>query len=48
MHLPMKFEAVWPVAMGHHILKIGGEIDDLNRIEGTFLWTDTAPNAKSL
>ena len=33
--------------MGDHGLEVGGQVDDVNRSEGTFLGADTAADAQS-
>lgn len=41
----MKLEAVRAVSMGDLSLEVGGQIDDVDRIEGTLLRADTAADA---
>lgn len=44
----MQLEAVGRVSMGDLGLEICWQIDDVDGTEGTFLWADTASNAKTL
>ena len=44
----MKFEGVFPKAMGGQLFQVFGDIDDANGIEGTFLDADAAADAKYL
>jgi hypothetical protein len=41
----MKLEAVGAVTVSDLRLEVGGQVDDVDGIEGTLLRTDTAPNA---
>jgi hypothetical protein len=41
---PMQFEAVGGVSVGNLSLEIGRQIDDVDGIEGAFLWANTATN----
>lgn len=41
----MKFEAVRRVPVCHLGLEVRREVDDIDGVEWTFLWTDTTPNA---
>jgi hypothetical protein len=44
----MKLEAVGRVTMRHHGLEIGGQVDNGNGRERTFLGTNTTTNAETL
>jgi hypothetical protein len=41
----MQLEAVCRIPMGDLSLQVGGQIDDVDGIERTLLWADTATNA---
>jgi hypothetical protein len=43
----MQLEAVRAVAVGYLRLEIGGQVDDVDGIEGTFLGTDAAADAET-
>ena len=43
----MQLEAVGAVAVADLRLKVGGQVDDVDRIEGTFLGTDAAADAQA-
>ena len=44
----MQLEAVGRVSMGDLGLEIGGQVDDVDGVEGAFLWADTASDAEAL
>lgn len=44
----MKLEAVGGVTVGDLGLQVGGQVDDVNGAEGTFLRTDTATDTQTL
>lgn len=44
----MQLEGVGGVAVGDLSLEVGGQVDDVDGVEGTFLRTDTATDAETL
>ena len=42
----MKLEAVRAIAVGDPTLEVSRQINDLDSIEGTFLWADPASDAE--
>lgn len=44
----MKLEAVRRVTVGDLSLQVGGQVDDVNGTEGTFLGTDTTTDTEAL
>jgi hypothetical protein len=43
----MQLEAICGIAVGDLSLEVGGQVDDVDGPKGTFLWADTATDAKA-
>jgi hypothetical protein len=44
----MKLEAIRSIAMCNHALQVGGQVDDVDGVERTFLRADTTTDAERL
>jgi hypothetical protein len=43
----MELETVCRITVGDHGLQIGGQVDNVDCVERTFLWTNTTTNAQT-
>jgi len=44
----VELEAVCGITVRYLCFEVGGQVDDVNGVEGAFLWADTAPNTEPL